>query len=182
MSATREPTILQALLPIGVLTALLGLAVYLFGADASYGPNQIGLLAATAVALAVGARNGIAWKDLQDAVVRSIPVATGAIFILLMVGSVIGVWILSGTVPTLIHYGLALLNPSVFYLASCLICALIGLAIGSSWTVAGTIGIGLMGVAQAQGLNPGIAAGAIISGAYFGDKMSPLSDLSLIHI
>ena len=176
MSATREPTILQALLPIGVLTALLGLAVYLFGADASYGPNQIGLLAATAVALAVGARNGIAWKNLQDAVARSITVASGAIFILLVVGSVIGVWILSGTVPTLIHYGLALLNPSVFYLASCLICALIGLAIGSSWTVAGTIGIGLMGVAQAQGLNPGMAAGAIISGAYFGDKMSPLSD------
>lgn len=164
------------MLPVVVLTILLATAVYLFGADSSYGPNQVGLLIGAAIALSIGYRNGIGWDELQDAVTRGVTLATGAMFILLLVGSLIGVWILSGTVPTLIHYGLMLLSPDWFYAAACIVCALIGVSIGSSWTVAGTIGVALVGVAAAMGLNVGIAAGAIVSGAYFGDKMSPLSD------
>ena len=99
-----------------------------------------------------------------------------AVLILLAVGSLIATWILAGIVPTLIYYGLAILHPAIFYPAACLICALVGLSIGSSWTVAGTLGIALIGVASAMGLSPAVTAGAIISGAYFGDKMSPLSD------
>lgn len=175
-AAVREVRLWQALAPILVLIVLLVAAVRLFGADASYGPNQIGLLVATAVALAIGRANGIAWPALQEAVTRGVATATGAIFILLLVGSLIGIWILCGTVPALIHYGLMLLSPDWFYAAACLVCALVGTAVGSSWTVAGTIGVALMGVAGALGLNPAIAAGAIVSGAYFGDKLSPLSD------
>ncbi len=164
------------MLPVIVLTVLLAAAVYLFGNDSSYGPNQIGLLIAAALALRIGYRNGIGWEALQEAVTHGVNLATGAIFVLLLVGALIGVWILSGTVPTLIHYGLLLLDPDWFYAASCLVCALVGVSIGSSWTVAGTIGVALMGVAAAMGLSPAITAGAIVSGAYFGDKMSPLSD------
>jgi Na+:H+ antiporter, NhaC family len=172
----REPRLWQALMPLAVLVAMLTAAVALFGSDSSYGPNQIGLLAAAGFAIAVGMSNGSSWKDFENAIAQSIAVSSNAMLILLMVGAVIGSWILSGTVPTLIYYGLELLHPSVFYAASCLICAVIGLAIGSSWTVAGTVGVALMGVAVGLGLNPAIAAGAVISGAYFGDKMSPLSD------
>jgi NhaC family Na+:H+ antiporter len=172
----RAPHLIEALAPILLLVALLGLAVALFGADASYGPNQISLLAAAGLAAWMGMRGGLGWSAMQEAMVHGVSLAMGAIFILLVVGAVIGSWILSGTVPTLIYYGLMLLHPAVFYPATCLICALVGLAIGSSWTVAGTIGIALMGVAAGLGLDPAIAAGAVISGAYFGDKMSPLSE------
>ena len=172
----RTPSLAQALLPLLVLVVILSSAVFLFGADSSYGPNQIGLLIGSALAMGVGVRNGVSWAQMQDAVVRGVTISTNAIFILLLVGSVIGSWILSGTVPTMIYFGLQLLNPSIFYLAACLICAVIGLSIGSSWTVAGTVGVALMGVAAGMGLDPAIAAGAVVSGAYFGDKLSPLSD------
>ncbi len=172
----RRPTLLQALLPLSVLIVLLVLSVRLFGDGASSGPNQIALLLAAGTAMLIGLRNGLAYVDLQHAVVKGVSLATTAIFILLAVGALIGTWVLSGTVPALIYYGLQLLHPSWFYPAVCLICAVVGLAIGSSWTVAGTVGVALMGVAVGLGLDPAIAAGAVISGAYFGDKMSPLSD------
>lgn len=172
----REASLLQALLPLGVLIALLVLSVRLFADNAAYGPNQIALLLAACVAALVGLRNGLEWSDIQDAIAHSLSISAGAILILLAVGALIGTWMLSGTVPTLIHYGMALLDPSVFYAAACLICALVALAIGSSWTVAGTLGVSLMGVAAGLGLSPEITAGAVISGAYFGDKLSPLSD------
>jgi len=173
---TRAPSLLQALIPLLVLVVLLAAGVALFGSDAAFGANQIALVLAAAVAALVGWRNGLSWEDLQDGIVQGVGVATGAIFILLAVGALIGTWILSGTVPTLIHYGLMLLDPSWFYPAACLLCAAVAMTIGSSWTTAGTIGVALMGVAGGLGMDPAITAGAVISGAYFGDKMSPLSD------
>lgn len=171
-----EAPLWLAWLPLLVLITLLALSVKLFGDESSYGPNQIALLFAGGVAGLIGLRQGLKWSDIQEAMVHGVSLGTSAIFILLAVGALIGTWILAGTVPTLIDYGLVLLHPSVFYAASCLVCALVALAIGSSWTVAGTLGVALMGVAGGLGLSPAITAGAIISGAYFGDKMSPLSD------
>ena len=177
-SGRREvtPSIPQALLPVLALTGLLSFSVYLYGEDASYGPNQIALLVGAAVAAAVGWRNGIGWRQIENAIVSGISISLKPILILLCVGLLIGSWIMGGTVPTMIYYSLLILDPSIFYFASCLICALIALSIGSSWTVAGTVGIALIGAAAGLGLSPEIAAGAIISGAYFGDKMSPLSE------
>ncbi|MEZ5464403.1 MAG: Na+/H+ antiporter NhaC [Lysobacteraceae bacterium] len=175
-TGARQPSLLQALTPLLFLIISLALSVHLYGDNSSYGANQIVLLLGAGIAGLIGIRNGLRWNDIEDAIVHGVSVATGAMFILLAVGALIGTWILGGVVPTLIFYGVKLLSPSFFYPAACLICAIVGLAIGSSWTVAGTLGVALMGVAQALGLSPAITAGAIISGAYFGDKMSPLSD------
>ena len=172
----REPSFREALVPVALLLGLLALAVYLFGADASFGPNQIALILAAAAASAVGLRNGHRWTAIEAGITRGVSASMGAILILLVVGSVIGTWILAGIVPTMIYYGLLTLAPSIFYVAACVICAVAALATGSSWTTAGTIGVALIGTAAAQDLHLGLAAGAIISGAYFGDKMSPLSD------
>ncbi|MGY1424426.1 Na+/H+ antiporter NhaC [Lysobacter sp. A289] len=176
----RPPSLLQALLPLVVLAVMLGVGVYLFADDASYGANQVSLMLATAVAAIIGIRNGLRWEDIQRGMVHGISLAIGPIFILLAVGALIGTWILSGTVPLLIVYGLELLHPSFFYPAACLICAVVGLVIGSSWTVAGTLGVALIGVAQGLDMSPAITAGAVISGGYFGDKISPLSDTTNI--
>ena len=170
------PTVLQALIPVSVLVCLLSLSVYLFGEDASYGPNQIALCVGAAVAALVGWNNGQSWTDIETSIVSGITVAIKPLLILFCVGMLIGSWILSGTVPTMIYYSLLILDPAIFYVASALICALISLSIGSSWTVAGTVGIALIGAAGGMGLSLEITAGAIISGAYFGDKMSPLSE------
>ena len=162
--------------PIVLLIFLLFSAVQLFGADASYGPNQVALLIASAVAGLVGMHRGLSWADIQDSMVEGIKVGLGPILILLAVGGLIGSWMIAGTVPAMIYYGVSILNPSIFFAAAAIICALASISIGSSWTVAGTLGIGLIGIADSYGLSPAIAAGAIISGAYFGDKLSPLSD------
>ncbi|WP_417684731.1 Na+/H+ antiporter NhaC [Pseudidiomarina gelatinasegens] len=172
----RTPTILQASLPLIALIVMLGLSVFLFGEDSSYGPNQIALWIAAGVAIAIGFYNKFSWADIEDGIKEGISVALGALLIILAVGSLIGTWLLAGTVPSMIYFGLELLNPSWFYAASALICAIISLAIGSSWTTAATIGVALMGVAAGMDLSPAITAGAVVSGAYFGDKMSPLSD------
>ncbi|MFQ5548728.1 MAG: Na+/H+ antiporter NhaC [Woeseia sp.] len=173
---TRTPTLIDASIPVVSLILMLGLSVYLFGSDSSSGPNQIVLTIGAGIAAIIAIRNGHRWTDIQQAIVAGISTAMGAIMILLSVGALIGTWLMAGTVPSLIYYGLELLNPQVFYVATCLICAIAALATGSSWTVAGTLGVALIGVAMGLGLSPAIAAGAIISGAYFGDKMSPLSD------
>lgn len=172
----RDPSLLQALLPLVFLVAGLASGVYLYGADSSYGANQITLLLAGAIAGLIGIYNGLRWDDIQAAITRGIALATPALLILLAVGALIGTWILSGTVPALIVYGLQLMDPSFFYPAACLICAVVSMAIGSSWTVAGTLGVALMGVASGLDMSPAITAGAVISGSYFGDKLSPLSD------
>jgi Na+:H+ antiporter, NhaC family len=170
------PSLGTALVPVLVLVGLLGASVALFGDGSSAGPNQLALLLAAMVAAAIGWRQGYDWATLQRGIVHGISLSTGAILILLLVGALIGTWILAGTVPTMIAWGLSILSPSLFYAAAAVLCAIVALATGSSWTTAGTVGVALVGIAQAQGLNPGLAAGAIVSGAYFGDKMSPLSD------
>ncbi|MCF2858598.1 Na+/H+ antiporter NhaC [Pseudoalteromonas sp. SMS1] len=166
----------DAFIPIIVLVSLLGAAVYLYGDNSSSGPNQIALLFATFTAALIGLKNGFTWKTLEEAMIKGITISLGAILILLMVGALIGTWLLSGTVPTLIYYGLQIINPSWFYAASCLICGIVAMSIGSSWTTAATIGVALLGVANGLGLDPVVTAGAVISGAYFGDKLSPLSE------
>jgi NhaC family Na+:H+ antiporter len=169
-------TLPMALTPIVFLVALLACSVYLFGSDSSYGANQIALVLATCVAALVGRKVGGTWKMAQDGIIQGIAIGLGPVLILLAVGMLIGTWIVSGTVPAMIYYGVQVLNPSIFYAASAMICAIIAISIGSSWTVAGTLGIGLMGIAGSFDLSPAITAGAIISGAYFGDKLSPMSD------
>jgi NhaC family Na+:H+ antiporter len=124
----------------------------------------------------MGLRLGYTWKDLEEGVVNTIKMSMQAILILMVIGMVIGAWILSGTVPALIYYGLQILSPAIFLTAACLICCVVSLATGSSWTTAGTVGVALIGVATGLGIPLPMAAGAVISGAYFGDKMSPLSD------
>ena len=170
------PSLGAALLPVVLMVGMLAASVWLFGEDSSYGPNQIALLIAAAVAGVIGIRGGYRFEEIQDGIVASISVALPAALILLAVGSLIGTWILAGTVPYLIVLGATLLTPEWFYPACCLICALVSISIGSSWTTAGTLGVALMGSAQAMDMSPAMTAGAIISGAYFGDKMSPLSD------
>jgi len=147
-----------------------------FGDSSSSGPNQIALLFSAGVAIIIGLNNGYQWHELEGAIIKGISLALGAVLILFAVGSLIGTWLLAGTVPSMIYYGIGLLEPSVFYAACCVICAIVALSIGSSWTVAATIGVALIGVAKGLELSETITAGAIISGAYFGDKMSPLSD------
>ncbi|HLU06352.1 MAG TPA: Na+/H+ antiporter NhaC [Woeseiaceae bacterium] len=176
MTTPKSPSLLDSIIPVISLILLLALSVYLFGSDAASGPTQIVLIAGAAIAAIIAIRNGHAWADLHAAMIGGIGTAMGAILILLAVGALIGTWLMSGTVPTLIYYGLELLNPRYFFVATCLICAISALATGSSWTTAGTLGVALIGVAMGLSLSPAIAAGAVISGAYFGDKMSPLSD------
>ncbi len=175
-SKKQELTLALALTPIVFLISLLACSVYLFGSDSSYGANQIALVMATCVAALVGRKVGVPWKKAQEGIISGIAIGLGPTLILLSVGMLIGTWILSGTVPAMIYYGVQILNPSVFYAASAMICAIVAISIGSSWTVAGTLGIGLMGIAGSFDLSPAITAGAIISGAYFGDKLSPMSD------
>ncbi|WP_240901209.1 Na+/H+ antiporter NhaC [Thioalkalivibrio sp. XN279] len=175
-AAVRLPSMLQSLTPIAVLVVLLTLSIILFGADSSQGANQVALTFSAAVAAMIAIFNGERWTEILAAIVNGISTAMGALLILFAIGAMIGTWSMSGTVPAMIYYGSLLLSPTVFYPTACLICALVSVSIGSSWTTAGTIGIGLMGVSQGLGLAPEITAGAVISGAYFGDKMSPLSD------
>ncbi len=169
-------TLPLALTPILFLVTLLACSVYLFGSDSSYGANQIVLVLATCVAALVGHFTGVPWRNCQEGIIDGIGVGLGPVLILLSVGMLIGTWILGGTVPAMIYYGVEVLEPSIFYAASAAICAIVAISIGSSWTVAGTLGIGLMGIAGSFELSPAITAGAIVSGAYFGDKLSPMSD------
>ena len=167
---------LLSLAPIALLVLLLSASVALFGSDASYGPNQVALIIASAATMLVSWLRGMNWQAIQEGMVGAITVSIIPMMILLSVGALIGSWIISGTVPGMIYYGVQLLDPTFFYAASSIICALASLSLGSSWTVAGTLGIGLMGIATTYSLSPAITAGAVISGAYFGDKLSPLSD------
>jgi len=172
----KAPGLIDSLIPVIVLIILLSGAVYLFGSDSSAGANQIVLIVAAMVAAVIAVRNGHPWRDIERAIIEGISTAMGAMLILLAVGALIGTWLMAGTVPAMIYFGLKLLHPQFFFVATCLICAVASLSIGSSWTVAGTLGVGLIGVALGFGLSPEITAGAVVSGAYFGDKMSPLSD------
>ena len=175
-SPGRAPSLGVSLIPVVALMALLAASVALFGDGSSGGANQIALILSAGVAIVIGVAHGHPWKHLERGIVHGISLALGAILILLTVGALIGAWILAGIVPSMIYYGLLLLSPAVFLPSACIICCFVSLATGSSWTTAGTVGVALIGIATAQGMNPAMAAGAVISGAYFGDKMSPLSD------
>lgn len=173
---TRPVTLLEALIPVGCLIVFISLSFFLFGDAGALGPNQIALVVATMVAVFVGWRCGHTLEALGEAAVASVSSGIGAIFILFAVGALIGTWAMSGTLVAMVYYGLQLLSPNFFYLTTAVICGLVAMSIGSSWTVVGTIGIGLMGIAANMDLSPAVTAGAVISGAYFGDKSSPLSD------
>ncbi len=175
-ASTKAPSLLDAIIPLLILVVLLSLSVYLYGSDSSYGPNQLALFFAAGVAILIGLKNGYRWADMEKAMVHGISLSLGAVLILFAVGALIGTWLLAGTVPSLIYYGLQVLDPTWFYAASCILCCIVSLSIGSSWTTAATIGVALIGVSLGLGLSPVITAGAIVSGAYFGDKLSPLSD------
>lgn len=172
----KSPSLLLSLLPLAVLIALLGINVYFFSDDATYGPNQIALLVTALVAGWIVYRLGYKWAEIQKGIVKSISSAMGAILILLIIGSLIGTWTLAGIVPAMIYYGLQVLNPAIFLFVACAISSVVSLATGSSWSTVGTVGIALLVIGQALGFHEGLVAGAVISGAYFGDKMSPLSD------
>ena len=171
-----SPTLLDALIPIGFLMSSLVAALHYFGADASYGPSQIALLVTGCLALLIGMKNGESWRDLERGVYDGMSVVFAPTFILLAVGIMIATWIAGGVVPALIYYGLKVLNPGIFYAAACFVCAIVSLSIGSSWTTAASVGVAMVGIAVGMGLSVEITAGAVVSGAYFGDKMSPLSD------
>ena len=175
-SDKRSIPLWLALLPLGFLITMLAASVGLFNDNSSYGPNQIALLLAAGAAALIGLYLGETWADMERAMVEGISLALKACLILLAVGSLIGSWMLAGTSPAVIYAGLGILDPSWFYPAALIICALVAVSIGSSWTTAGTIGIALMGISQIMDLSLPITAGAVISGSYFGDKMSPLSD------
>ncbi|UTW44132.1 Na+/H+ antiporter NhaC [bacterium SCSIO 12696] len=171
----KSPSLLDVFVPVIVLVAGLSVLIASFKDDAG-GYTQLALILAAVSACLIGLKNGVLWEQLEQGMIRSVTSGLKAILVLLIVGGLVGSWILAGTVPAMIYWGTQLLSPQWFFPASALVCAVAGLSIGSSWTVVGALGVGLMGVASVMGLSPAITAGAIISGAYLGDKLSPLSD------
>lgn len=176
ITQNKELSIWEALIPVIALIAMLAFNVYVFGDDALAGSNQFVLLLGGAVAAIVGHFNKVDYNEMIDTVASNIQSTAGAILILLMVGALAGTWLVSGIIPTMIYYGLQILNPTIFLSACVIICSLISIATGSSWTTSATVGIALIGIAEALDISVGMTAGAILSGAYFGDKLSPLSD------
>ncbi len=172
----KNITIFQALIPVFALVAMLAYNVFVFGDDALSGSNQFILLMGGAVAAIVGFFNKVSYEQMIAEVAENVKSTTGALLILLMVGALSGTWLVSGIIPAMIYYGLQILNPTIFLAACVIICAIISVATGSSWTTSATVGIALIGIGDALGISLGMTAGAVLSGAYFGDKMSPLSD------
>jgi Na+:H+ antiporter, NhaC family len=176
----RPPTLLDALLPVIVLIALIALTIALFGISATDGPLQVALLLSAAFASLMALKNGYSSAAIADAAIGGVTTAMSAIFILLAVGALIGTWNMAGTIPTVVDYGVRLLNPTIFYLTTAAICAVVGMVTGSSWTTAGTLGVAFVGMSKVMGLSEATAAGAVICGAYFGDKMTPLSETTIL--
>lgn len=175
------PSWYVSLIPFIVLVATLVLVIRVFGADALSGGSQVALMFAAGVTVAISMIfYRIPWREFEEAMVDNIRSIGTSVIILLMIGAVSGSWMVSGVVPTLIYYGMKVITPGIFLFASCLICALISIMTGSSWTTIATVGVALIGIGTAQGYDPGWTAGAIISGAYFGDKVSPLSDTTVL--
>ena len=176
----RTPSLFDALIPLVVLAVLIAGSLALFGLDALDGPIQVALIVCCAVASLVALKNGHRWTAVEEAGRGAMSSITSAVFILLAVGALIGTWNLSGTIPTLVYYGIQLLAPGYFYIAAAVICGLVAMSIGSSWTTAATVGVGLVGIATMFGVSTPITAGAVISGAYLGDKLSPLSETTIL--
>ena len=169
----RSPSLVLSLVPVAVVMTILGLAIPLLGASAS---ARLPLIVGSVLVVLIGLKLGYSWKTLQEGMVKGISIGLPSILILLSIGILIGSWLASGVVPLLVTYGLQLLTPEVFLVACCLICAVVSVVTGSSWTTAATIGVALIGVAEGLEVSKAMTAGAIVSGAYFGDKLSPLSD------
>ena len=168
-------------IPFLVLIALISCCVAVFGNATLDGASQVSLLVASAVSVLVGHfSKRLAWEDLEREITAKIASCTPAIIILLLIGAIGGTWMVSGIVPTMIYYGMQILRPEIFLVSSSLLCALVSLMIGSSWTTVATIGVALMGIGKAHGFDDGWIAGSIITGAYFGDKLSPLSDTTVL--
>ena len=172
----KELNIWEALIPVFALVGMLAYNVFVFGDNALSGSNQFILLLGAAVAAIVGVFNKVSYDQMLAEVAENVKSTTGALIILLMVGALSGTWLVSGIIPSMIYYGLQVLNPTIFLAACVIICAIISVATGSSWTTSATVGIALIGIGDTLGISLGMTAGAILSGAYFGDKMSPLSD------
>ena len=176
MPQFRDPTIIQAFIPVVFLVVFISINVFVFGDSALDGSNQIILILSAAVTAIVASKNGYKWLDLRAGIVKSISSAMSSMLILLMIGALTGTWLISGVVPAMIYFGLQILNPNVFLFAACIVCIIVSMATGSSWTTTATVGIALIGIGKAMGIQEGMIAGSVLSGAYFGDKMSPLSD------
>lgn len=177
----ERPSWIVSLIPFIVLIATLGLVIKVFGTAALDGASQVALIFGAAVTVAISLIfYKIPWKVFEEAILDNITAVGTSIIILLMIGAVSGSWMISGVVPSMIYYGMNVIFPEIFLFASCIICALISVMTGSSWTTIATIGVALVGIGTAQGYEPGWIAGAIISGAYFGDKVSPLSDTTVL--
>lgn len=176
ITQNKELSIWEALIPVAILVILLAYNVSVYGDDALDGSNQFIMLIGGSVAAIIGFINKVSYKKMLEDISNNIKSTAGAILILLFVGSLAGTWLISGVIPSMIYYGLEILNPSIFLPATLLICSLISIATGSSWTTSATVGIALVGIGGTLGIPLGMVAGAVISGAYFGDKMSPLSD------
>ena len=173
---SQPATLIESLGMVLLLSCTILLAVLMFGDNAIGGPLQLALTTTAFFGICLGVYKGFTWKDIERSISRSASVAVTPIFILLAVGALVGTWILCGTVPALIHYGLRILSPTIFFPSACLLCAFVSLSIGSSWTTMATVGVALLGISMIMGLSTPVAVGAIVSGSYFGDKMSPLSD------
>lgn len=177
----KQIELIIACVPLVLLVALISIVVSIFGDETLSGASQISLIVATAVCVSIGLlRKVITWADFEKALADKIGGVSGGIIILLLIGALGGSWMVGGIVPTLIYYGMQIMSPQWFLVSACVICALVSVITGSSWTTIATIGIALMGIGQALDFHPGWAAGAIISGAYFGDKISPLSDTTVL--
>ena len=177
----ENPSVIVSFAPIAVLVALLYTVIRTFGSDSLAGGSQVSLLAASAVCVAIAIlRYGAKWQTLEEAISKNIYSVGPAIIMLLLIGAIAGSWMVSGVVPSLICYGLEIMHPKLFLVSCCVISAVVSVMTGSSWTTIATIGVALIGIGQAQGFDEGWIAGAIISGAYFGDKISPLSDTTVL--
>ena len=179
-SNPREPSLLDALIPVATLIVLIATTIAIFGTDATGGPLQVALLTSAVVAAIVAFKNGHPATRVREAAIGGMASALSAVFILLAVGALIGTWNMAGTIPTIVYYGVGLLSETWFYPATLIVCGLTGLAIGSSWTTAATLGVAFIALAPLVGADPVITAGAVISGAYFGDKLSPVSETTVL--
>lgn len=170
-----------SLIPIAVLVVFLAIDISIYGSDSILGASQVALLFASAVCIALSTwLFGTPWKEFENAIRENVADVTSAILILFLIGAISGTWMSSGVIPTFIYYGIQIISPEFFLVSACLICSFVSVMIGSSWTTIATIGVALLGIGRAEGFSDGMIAGAIISGAYFGDKISPLSDTTVM--
>ena len=181
MKISDSQRTLIALIPLGVLVALLALDIAIFGADSILGASQVVLLIAAGVCVGLSLwLYRTPWNDFEKAIAANFGEVAPAILILFLIGAISGTWTMSGVVPAFIYYGIKIISPKVFLLTACFLCAVVSVMTGSSWTTIATVGVALLGIGRAEGFSDAMTAGAIISGAYFGDKISPLSDTTVM--